>query len=192
MSQALTAALLLAALPLTAQAQVYKCPQANGAIGYQSAPCSTGARPANHPTAAELNAARAAQPPAESRPFVDAYATPVDERPHPAIPPLQASFPAPPAPPAPTGTGSSSQLVADVQARNRADNRRQAINEAHRNETSGLRQYNCNTARHNLGVLNDQRPVYSYDNKGTRQYIEDKDRDKPTAQAQADVASNCN
>ena len=188
---ALTAALLLAALPLAARAQVYKCPQAHGSTGYQSTPCATGAPAGNHPTAAELNAARAAQPPAESRPFVDVYANPVNERPHPAIPPLQASFPAPPPAPAPAGAATS-QLVADVQARNREDGKRNAFNAAHREEISAARQTNCNLARHNLGVLNDQRPVFSYDNKGNRQYVEDKDRAGATAQAQADVSSNCN
>jgi hypothetical protein len=191
MTKVPTAALLLAALPWLAQAQVYKCPQANGTTGYQSTPCATGAKPSNHPTAAELNAARAAQPAAEARPFSDPYATPVDARPHPTMPPLQSSFkapPAPPAPPAPTG----SQLTADVQARNKADNQRQAAEEAHRKDNSVARQVNCNTARHNLGVLKEQRPVFAYDNKGNKQYVEDKDRAGALAKAEADVASNCN
>lgn len=81
MSKALSAALLLAALPLAAQAQVYKCPQANGHVGYQSTPCATGAKPSNHPTAAELNAARASQPVAEAQPFSDPYKNPVNVRP---------------------------------------------------------------------------------------------------------------
>jgi hypothetical protein len=191
MSKVLTAALLFAALPFAAQAQVYKCAQANGSTGYQSTPCATGAKPGNHPTAAELNAARAAQAPAEAKPFVDPYAGPVGERPHPSMPPLQASFPAPPPVAAPQGT-SNSRVVADVQARNRADAKRDAFNEAHRNDMSAARQANCNTARHNLGVLKEQRPVFSYDNKGNRQYVDDKDRAGATAQAQADVASNCN
>lgn len=194
MSKVPTAALLLAALPLLAQAQVYKCPQANGTTGYQSVPCATGAKPSNHPTAAELNAARAARPAAETRPFSDPYATPVDARPHPAMPPLQSSFkapPAPPAPPAPVATPGS-QLTADVQARNKADNQRQAAEEAHRKDASLARQVNCNASRHNLGVLKEQRPVFSYDNKGNKQYVEDKDRAAALAKAEADVASNCN
>jgi len=194
MSKVPTAALLLAALPFVAQAQVYKCPQANGTTGYQSTPCATGAKPSNRPTAAELNAARAAQPKAESRPYVDPYATPVDQRPHPGVPSLQSSFKAPPAPPAPTAPSPTpgSQLTAEVQARNKADNQRQAAEEAHRKDNSPARQANCNAARHNLGVLKEQRPVFSYDNKGNKQYVEDKDRAGAVAKAEADVASNCN
>ena len=194
MSKVPTAVLLLAALPFVAQAQVYKCPQANGTTGYQSTPCATGAKPSNHPTAAELNAARAAQPSTEARPFSDPYATPVAERPHPAMPSLQSSFKAPPAPPAPSAPVATpgSQLTADVQARNKADNQRQAAEEAHRKDASLARQVNCNASRHNLGVLKEQRPVFSYDNKGNKQYVEDKDRAAALAKAEADVASNCN
>jgi hypothetical protein len=85
-SQALAAALVLAALPLAARAQVYKCPQANGSTGYQSTPCATGAKPDGHPTAAELNAARAAQAPPEPQSFFDPYKNPVGARPKAAEP----------------------------------------------------------------------------------------------------------
>ena len=94
MSKALTAALLLAALPFAAQAQVYKCPQANGSIGYQATPCATGARPGVHPTAAELNAGRQAQSPAEPRPFTDVYADTANARPR-AAEPLKPSVASP-------------------------------------------------------------------------------------------------
>jgi len=81
MSKVLVAALLLAALPFAVRAQVYKCPQANGSTGYQATPCATSTRPAGHPSAAELNAARQAQAPAEPAPFSDPYKNAVNTRP---------------------------------------------------------------------------------------------------------------
>src|SRR5262249_17957694 len=38
------------------------------------------------------------------------------------------------------------------------------------------KQQRCNAARHELGVLKEQRPVYHRDNDGNRVYMEDKDR----------------
>jgi len=58
---ALAFALLLAAT--ASQAQVFKCPQPGGGMSYQSTPCAVaGAKPASHPTAAQLNAQRASAP----------------------------------------------------------------------------------------------------------------------------------
>jgi hypothetical protein len=54
--------LLLAALPFAAHAQVYKCAQPTGGTTYQSRPCPVAAKPAPHPTAAQLNAERASAP----------------------------------------------------------------------------------------------------------------------------------
>ena len=54
------------------------------------------------------------------------------------------------------------------------------------------RQVRCDNARHTLGVLKSQRPVFRYDNKGERQYIEDSARQSEMAAAQRAVAENCN
>ncbi len=101
---------------------------------------------------------------------------------------------APPSPfapaPAPTQTQSTSSLVADVQARNRRENSQQAALDAHRNDKV-VNSAACNTARGNLGVLNEQRPVYSYDNKGNRVYVEDKNRAATIAQTQQQISANC-
>ncbi len=181
---------VLAAAPFAAQAQqVYKCPQANGTIGYQATPCPTNDKPPAHPTAAQLNAQRAAQP-KDDKPYDDPYANSVSSRPHPQAP----AFVAPPSPfapaPAPAQTQSTSSLVADVQARNRRENQQQAYQNAHRNDKV-VDTAACNTARRNLGVLNEQRPVYSYDNKGNRVYVDDKDRASTIAQTQQSIASYC-
>jgi len=67
--------LLLAALPLAANAQVYKCAQPGGGTAYQSTPCPVAGKPAARPTAAQLNAERASAPaPAKpAAPAVDPY-----------------------------------------------------------------------------------------------------------------------
>ena len=182
----------LAAAPLAARAQVYKCPQANGTIGYQATPCPTNAKPAGHPTAAQLNAEKAASPTSrDDKPYDDPYASSVGSRPHPQAPIIQA----PPSPngasPAPASAQqNSSSLVADVQARNRRENQQQAYQEAHKNDKV-VNMAACNSARHNLGILQEQRPVFSYDNKGNRVFVEDKDRANTIAETQRAIAANC-
>ena len=86
---------VLAGAPIAARAQVYKCPLANGTVGYQSTPCATHEKPASHPTAAQLNAARDALPKAEEKPYVDPYARTATARPRAAEAPLP-SVAAPP------------------------------------------------------------------------------------------------
>ena len=183
---------VLAAAPFAARAQVYKCPQANGTIGYQATPCPTNAKPAGHPTAAQLNAEKAASPkPKDDKPYDDPYATSVSSRPHPQAPATQAApWPAGGSPPPAAPQQNSSSLVADVQARNRRENQQQAYQEAHKNDKV-VNMAACNTARHNLGVLQEQRPVFSYDNKGNRVFVEDKDRANNIADAQRAITASC-
>lgn len=54
-----------------------------------------------------------------------------------------------------------------------------------------VRAGNCRNARRNLGVLREQRPVYTRDDNGNRVYVEDKDRPAALAAAQEGVDSNC-
>jgi hypothetical protein len=176
---------VLAGAPLAAQAQVYKCTQANGSTAYQSTPCPTSAKPVPRPTAAQLNAQQAAMP-KDDKPYDDPYKNSVGERPR--------------APSLDTGTGNApagtqaqpatSNLVADVQARNRRESQQQAYQDAHKNDKT-VNMAACNTARHNLGVLTEQRPVYSYDNKGNRVFVDDKDRANSIAETQRAIAASC-
>ena len=191
----LGAAMLIAALasaPLAARAQVYKCIQANGSVGYQSTPCPTGAKPAPHATAAQLNAQDAARP-KDDKPYDDPYKNSTSERAQPTAPPSGAGTVNAPVRPQtrPEEQKSTSSLVADVQARNRRENQQQAYAEAHKDDMTSGRAQACNSARHNLGVLSEQRPAYSYDNKGNRVFIEDNDRAAALARAQQQVAENC-
>ena len=49
----------------------------------------------------------------------------------------------------------------------------------------------CDRAKRNLGVLKEQRPVYRYDQKGERQYVDDSARAAEVSAAQRAVAANC-
>ena len=53
------------------------------------------------------------------------------------------------------------------------------------------RTVNCERARHALGTLKQERPVFRYDNKGEKQYIEDSARQAEIGRAQNAVAANC-
>ena len=85
---------LLVVATLAANAQVFKCAQPGGSTSYQARPCKGNAAPPTHPTAAQLNAAREAQPAAEPRPYVDTYAAPPSARPR-APGPLKPSVASP-------------------------------------------------------------------------------------------------
>lgn len=53
------------------------------------------------------------------------------------------------------------------------------------------RSVRCNEARHNLGTLKVEKPVFRYDNNGDRMYLADADRDAARADARRAVAENC-
>jgi len=78
-------------------------------------------------------------------------------------------------------TGAGTQQTADAQAAQQARQQAEAYNRSSR----------CNTARRNLGTLKTARPVFQYDNKGDKQYLEDSRRQSEMAAAQRDVAENC-
>jgi len=188
----IVATLLLVAAassPIAAQAQVYKCPQANGTVGFQGTPCANTAKPAARPSAADLNAQRAQQP-AAATPYEDPYATNVNSRPHPVAPTTQA--PMAPEPRTPQPATPQSTIVADVKARNERDARQQAAQAAHDQNDHAARQQRCNDAVHNVDVLRQQRPVYTLDNKADRHYVDDKDRARTLADAEQQMAAACN
>lgn len=53
------------------------------------------------------------------------------------------------------------------------------------------RHIRCEQARHELGVLKEERPVYHYDNNGNKVYIEDTARPAALAAAQQRVSEAC-
>jgi hypothetical protein len=78
-----------------------------------------------------------------------------------------------------TGETSAKQRNAEAKARNDQI-------DAHN------RTVRCNNARRSLGVLKEQRPVFRYDNKGERQYLDDASRQSEIVAAKRSVAESCN
>ena len=138
-------------LPSLAQADMFKCKQADGKIAFQDQPCqgtSTGSKIVVRPTPPSADSAD--NPAIKS--FVDSA----------------------------NGLASELQRLSD------------AI-EAHSRENADRnRSIRCDNARNNLGALKMERPVFRYDSKGQRQYVDDANRQSELAAAQRDVAQNCN
>lgn len=76
---------------------------------------------------------------------------------------------------------------------------RPAFSEAARDDASARndqieaqnRASRCDVARQTLGRLKEHRPVFRYDNKGERQYLDDAARQSGIAAAERSVAENC-
>jgi hypothetical protein len=76
-------------------------------------------------------------------------------------------------------TAAASGPAADSNSSSRAQ--AEAVNRSNR----------CNSARHELGVMQEQRPVYHYDNDGNRVYVADQDRPAAIAAARDSIDANC-
>jgi len=73
-------------------------------------------------------------------------------------------------------------------SRQRSNAQTDAYNAQVRADNQAIR---CNAARQQLGILQEQRPVYNFDASGNRVYVEDKDRPAAVAAAQDRVSSAC-
>jgi hypothetical protein len=92
--------------------------------------------------------------------------------------------------PAPQGTQASPRKrdkIPDTQ-KGKDD---ESLKERNRQLEAQNRAMACNAARHNLSVLQSQRPVYQVDKTGNRQYVEDGNRQSEIAAAQQNVSENC-
>lgn len=67
----------------------------------------------------------------------------------------------------------------------------ESLKERNRQLEAENRAMACSMARRSLSVLQVQRPVYSTDKNGNRQYVEDGNRQSEIAAAQQRVAENC-
>ena len=172
----------IAGLPLAAQAQVYKCRQADGNTSYQATPCPNSRPPAPAP-------APTAPSPAPSRePYYDPYA--------PANASKRATLVPPPQPQAPMERAPRAASPAPAQVTRPADVQRAQATESLRREVEQVqaqqRAQNCAAARQQVGVNKEQRPIYHYDKDGNREYVADADRARTLANAQQRVAQECN
>ena len=148
--RALMTALLLICLPLTASAQMYRCTQPDGKVGFQDRPCQTGS------TGEQIEV----RPPS-------LLGDPEEARKVAAESARKREFAA--------QQQISEELAADRKARAEAPRRR----------------YLCDSARYNMTGLKAQRPVYSTDEKGNKQYLPDSAREAEIRATQRVIDENC-
>jgi len=179
-----------AGLPLAAHAQVFKCTKPDGSVAFQASPCP-GSIKAAPPRSAPVAKA------ASSEPYFDPYSA-ANASQRAALPVPQGRQQAAPPPPvervaAPDTSKAGPAAVRrqmEEQAR-RDDPHRQEADERVRQLEAANRAQRCEVARSNVDVLSQQRPVYTLDKNGQRQFVEDANRDKTMAAAKQQVAENC-
>jgi hypothetical protein len=186
---------VLSGLPFAAGAQVYKCAQPDGSTTFQQSPC-LGVLKA--PAAAPADANKGA--PSKAEPYYDPYA-PENVRQRasavtlPVVRPNQQVAAPAERQPTPAETRASADAARQRAANTAEQQRIAAENEKTRAENEQTRAYNkqvrCNSAKHDVDVLQMQRPVYRLDNKGQQQFIDDKDRSRELQAAQQRMNAEC-
>ena len=68
---------------------------------------------------------------------------------------------------------------------------KQEAEDAKARRQAALKREACIDARHNMAVLQEQRPVYEIDEKGERRYLDDKERAENIRKAQQFIDKNC-
>lgn len=184
-------ALALATLHAGANAQLFKCKGANDRAVFQDVPCAGGTTDAN-PRPKPVAAQASALPPAkDNKPGANWNLGPRTEPPsQPPPPPSQFAQPAPAAPARSPQAGEEQRQrkQGDLESRQAAEQRKAEDDKA----IAFNRMQRCNFARQQLGVVNGGRPIFSYDNKGERQYVDDENRKATTTAAEKRVAQDCN
>ena len=156
--------MLFAFAPLAAQAQAFKCKQADGIVSYQDQPC------------AGVGPAIVWPPPAESPSLATA---PQTQSKSPRVSAAQTSLDA---------ANADRSNVVDSQ-RQREEEEVKERNA----ETQAYNKMQCsNGARQQLGRLKEARPVFRRGNNGDRQSVKDEDRQAQISMAQSNVAPECN
>lgn len=181
--------LVLAGFHAIANAQLFKCKSAEGRILFQEVPCPAGATDMNPRPKAPAADANVMLPKADKGGgnWDPGPRPPMPSRPYPVATPRQ-STPVTPA-----------QAAQDQRQRKQADLERQlgeqrnAERKAEEEKAMAFnRMQRCNYARQQLGVAKTERPIYSYDNKGERQYVSDENRQATITAAERRVAAECN
>jgi Domain of unknown function (DUF4124) len=147
---------------LLAQAQAYKCKQANGSLSFQDQPCQGGAVGA----AVALPPLPGGSAGADSQPMAAQKAA-IQKTP---------------------GSGESRQDK-ERESQNRRAQEELRLR-AEEMKAFNQRQH-CNEARQQLGLLKEPRALYRRDNKGDREYIQDESRPSMIAAAERRIAENC-
>jgi hypothetical protein len=97
-----------------------------------------------------------------------------------------------PASPVPEGTGQRSSLREWETAENMKKNKqRKAQQEEAENQLKEEKASRCANARQRLGVLQDQIPVYSRNEKGEREYWDDNTRAEEIKKTKDEISNNC-
>ncbi len=156
--------LVFLGIPLLAQAQGFKCKLPDGSLSFQEQPCPAGAASSAMPSAPETSGIGG---------------------------------------PAPQTKGAASkasgreprQVPGQGLDREQERKRRQAeeeVNAYNQEVKARNKMQRCNYARSQLGVVKEHKPIFSRDNKGDKQYVEDKNRPAVIAAAEQRVAEECN
>jgi hypothetical protein len=184
-------ALAFASLHAGANAQLFKCKGANDRVVFQDTPCAMGTTDANPRPKPAAREASVVLPDKDNKPGANWSLGPRPPPSRPPPPPPQLAEPAPAAP-----TRSPQQVSEEQRQRKQSDFERQQAAEQKKAEDDKAVAFNrmqrCNYARQQLGVANSGRPIYSYDNKGERHYVEDENRKAATTAAEQRVAQDCN
>ncbi len=186
---AATLAAAVAALPLAAQAQVFKCKTADGSTSYQSAPCPNSRPPAPAAAAAPTPAARSDS--SHDDPYAPQNA---DKRPTLQPPPArtQADNAAPLPPVTPSTAGNAPMTDRERLAQYERQRAVQTLARDVAQVKAKQKAAECAGALQQLGRVKDQRPIYVYDRNGNRVYAQDKDSAVLLALARERASEACN
>ncbi len=192
--RSLFVAIIFTGLHISANAQLFKCKGTSDRILFQDTPCPSGTTNANpHPKSAALEAS-VALPDKSNKPGANWSLGPRQELPSQPLQPYTAPAQA---------TPNKAQHIDEAQRQRKHNEleRRQAEIKAENDNlvkaenekvVAFNRMQRCNYARQQLSVVIAGRPIYSYDNKGERRYVEDVNRKATTIAAEQRVAQECN
>lgn len=151
----------LLCFPLFALAEAYKCQQANGSVSFQDQPCNVGAKGSK--ITLEPSRSQSAEAPDNS-----SGSGKTEKAPRFRLP---------------------MQTAAPQDAARRRD--AEAVRDYNEKVMAQNKMLRCNSARRQLGLLKETGFVFRRDNKGDRQYVEDKDRPAEIVAAEKSVAAEC-
>jgi hypothetical protein len=189
-SRTLYLLLVSAIFHASANAQLFKCKGADGRHVFQDVPCAAGTTDVNQRPKPAVSEASVVLPKKDNKPGANWDLGPRAAPPsRPMAPPPSVASPSQAAPP------RSPQVAQEPRQRKPSDLEIQQAEQrkAEAEKTAAFdRMRQCNHARQQLGVAKTERPIFSYDNKGNRHYVEDENRKAVITAAERRVAEECN